>query len=485
MIQPIKILFAVAEAFPLVKTGGLGDVAGSLPLALRDLGVDVRMLLPCYGDIRAAVGPLSQGPDLGELLPGFRAQLLHGRMPGSGIPLDLVDCPALFERHGSPYQNASGIDWTDNHIRFALFSRAAALIGIAGQLVKWQPDVVHANDWHTGLVPHFLKKWEMPRPKSVLTVHNLAYQGVFPLSAGKDLGFAPEDMAQPSTTHSSLEFWGQLSFLKAGLMDADAVTTVSPTYAREITLPKDGAGLDGVLRHRGERVSGIANGIDDNVWNPATDSLIRRKFTTETLPERAENRAELRRLFGLPAETSRPVIGIVSRLVAQKGVDILLAALPNLMREKFDYVVLGTGDREIERGLLAAAERYPDRVAVRIQYDEALAHQIVAGSDILLVPSRFEPCGLTQMYAQRYGCIPLAHKVGGLADTVHDGQDGLTFSTLTARHLTAAVIRAGVLLEDRATWTAMQKRAMAKDLGWKLCAQRYYDFYRALMDQPA
>jgi starch synthase len=480
MIQPIKILFAVAEFFPLVKTGGLGDVAGSLPLALRGLGVDIRVLLPCYEDIRAALGPLSQGPDLGELVPGFRARLLTGRMPGSEIPLDLVDCPALFERPGSPYQNASGIDWADNHIRFALFSRAAALLGIAGQLVKWQPDVVHANDWHTGLVPHFLKKWAVSRPKSVLTVHNLAYQGVFPLSAGKDLGFAPADM-----TNSSLEFWGQLSFLKAGLIDADAVTTVSPTYAREITSPKDGAGLDGVLRHRRGRVSGITNGIDDHVWNPATDSLIRQKFTADTLPARAENLAELRRLFGLPGETSRPVIGIVSRLVGQKGIDVLLTALPNLIREKFDYIILGTGDYDIECGLLAAAERYPDRVSVRIKYDEALAHQIVAGSDILLVPSRFEPCGLTQMYAQRYGCIPLVHKVGGLADTVHDGVDGLTFSTLTARHLVTAIARAGALFEDRTEWTAMQKRAMAKDLGWKLCAQRYYDFYRALMDQPA
>lgn len=472
MAQPLKILFVVAEAYPLVKTGGLGDVAGSLPPALRSLGVDARIMMPAYAEVLARIGSVRAQGSFGEILPGSRAYLLTGELPGSDVPVLLVNSPDLFERRGSPYQQPEGIDWPDNHLRFGLLSRAAALLGTAGSLAGWQPDLVHANDWHTGIVPLYVRMSPVPRPKTVFTIHNISYQGLFALPLAQSLGLAD------SAYTANFEFWGKFSFLKAGLTLADCVSTVSPTYAREITMSGGGAGLEGVLATRGDRIVGITNGIDVTVWNPERDPFIAQPYSVAHLDLRAINTRELRREFGLPGD--RPVAGVVSRLVEQKGIDVLLSAIPGLLRAGIDLVVLGAGEGPLERALMAAAATSPDRVGVRIGYDESLSHRIMAGSDLLLVPSRFEPCGLTQLYAQHYGAMPVVHRVGGLADTVRDYIDGFAFDELSPHALTVAVERALRVYSDTLSWRHLQIQAMTKEVGWNLCARHYYDLYREL-----
>jgi starch synthase len=473
MYQPRKILFVVAEAFPLMKTGGLGDVAGSLPAALRTLGADIRILMPAYNGIATALDGIGPGLELGEVLPGVHARLLEAELPGSGVPLLLIDCPALYARSGSPYQQPDGNDWPDNHLRFGLLSRAAALLGTAGGLAGWQPDLIHANDWHGGLVPLYVRMSPSLRPKTVVTVHNIAYQGLFAPQIAESLGLAGSPYA------SNSEFWGKFSFLKTGVALADCVSTVSPTYAREITTAGGGAGLEGVLAARGDRIVGIANGIDDAIWDPARDSNIAQRFTVEQLELRKANTAALRQAFGLRG--NRPIASVVSRLVEQKGIDVVLAAIPAILEAGLDLVVLGTGDAHLETALTSAAAGYSDRIAVHIGYDEALSHRIIAGTDLLLMPSRFEPCGLTQLYAQRYGALPVVHRVGGLADTVRDDVDGFTFRELSPHELTVALARALRVFRDPVSWRHLQIQAMTKDAGWNVCARHYYDLYRELL----
>jgi starch synthase len=434
--------------------------------------------MPAYGDVLAKLGPLSEGPLLGELLPGFSARLLEARLPNSDVPITLIDCPDLYARPGSPYQRDDGSDWPDNHLRFALLNRVATLIGIAGNLNGWQPDLVHVNDWHAALVPLLLRNWGSVRPKSVLTIHNIGYQGLFPLNALESLGIGPEHLHP-----GSAEFWGRLSFLKCGIVHADCITTVSPTYARSITTPEDGAGLEGAIAGRGDRVVGITNGIDDSVWNPASDPLIHSRYAADRLETKAPNSIELRKMLGLSSDSLRPLAVIVSRFVEQKGIDVVLSAIPGLLRAGIDLAVLGTGDRALERGFMAVAAAHPDRVAAHIGYDEALAHGFFAGGDMVLIPSRFEPCGLTQLYGQRYGTLPIVHSVGGLADTVHDHQDGFAFDALSPHSLTVAVEHAARAFDDPLEWRNLQIQAMTKDLGWNVCARRYYDLYYSLQ-QP-
>jgi len=477
-MPPSKVLFVAAEAYPLVKTGGLGDVAGALPPVLRDLGIDVRLLLPAYRDVLAKLDHFSEGPRLGEVLPGVMARLLEARMPGSDVPLVMVDCPDLFDRPGSPYQSEEGTDWPDNHLRFALLSRVAVLLGLAGNLNGWQPDLVHVNDWHSALVPLQLKVWGPARPKTVLTIHNIGYQGLFPPGVAESVGIAPDQFHI-----GAAEFWGRISFLKAGITSADCITTVSPTYAQSITQSDEGGGLEGVIAGRGDRVVGIVNGIDSDVWNPATDSMIYQTYDVKNLSAKRLNTPDLRQELGLPRDSSRPLAVIVSRFVEQKGIDVVLAAMPGLLRAGVDLAVLGTGDRVLERAFSAVASGYPDRVAVSVGYDEALAHRMMAGGDMLLVPSRFEPCGLTQLYGQRYGTLPVVHRVGGLADTVRDYQDGFAFDDLSPRSLTVAVDRAVRAFRDELSWRHLQIQAMTKDLGWNVCARQYYDLYHTLIEK--
>lgn len=471
--RALKILFAVAEAYPLVKTGGLGDVAAALPAALMRAGMDVRVMLPAYPHVLNMLKEVRPGPDLGVVLGGHSARLLESVMPDTGVKLLLVDCPALYARGGNIYQNFTGEDWPDNHLRFGLLARAAAMIAVAGQMSGWRPDVLHANDWHTGLAPYYMRAWGGGIPKSVFTIHNMVYQGLFEGDVLADLAI-PGDVPPPG-----IEFWGRASFLKAGLVYADRVTTVSPTYAREVRAPAFGEGLDGVVRARRDMVAGIVNGIDETVWNPATDPAIAARYDAGHLAAKAANKAALKEL-GLAVSPERPVLGIVSRLVRQKGIDLVLDALPAILKEGAQLIVLGSGESALEDRLRAAAAMHPGDVAAVIGYDEKLAHRVIAGADMILMPSRFEPCGLTQLYGQRYGSLPIAHRVGGLADTVHDLEDGFAFTALSAPEIAKAIRRAVARYRNPPAWRALQTAAMAKHTGWDACAALYLDLYEDL-----
>ncbi len=466
-----------AEAYPLVKTGGLGDVVGALPSALARLGADVRVMIPAYGGVVEAIGTTAAGSALGPLLPGFSARLLYSRELTSGVPLMLVDCPDLYQRKGGPYQNAGGTEWPDNHLRFGLLARAAALVSIAGELSGWRPDIVHVHDWHTGLVPVYLKAWGGPVPRTVLTVHNMAYQGLF---AAGTLG--PLALPRESFAPEGLEFWGQVSFLKAGLVYADRITMVSPTYAREVRQAPAGEGLEGVLATREKDIVGIVNGIDDTIWNPSIDNMIVQTFSPSTLTQKHENKIALCRELSLDLQKNEPVIGIVGRLVPQKGIDLVLKALSNIIALGAKVAILGTGDTSLEKALRAAAKELLGSVAVRCAYDETLAHRIMAGSDMLMMPSRYEPCGMTQLYAQRYGTLPIVRRVGGLADTVHDGEDGFTFDAATPEALVETFQRALKSYQQSQTWRKLQARCMAKDSSWDARAGEYLELYKSLIN---
>jgi starch synthase len=476
----MKVLYVASEAYPLAKVGGLGDVAGALPTALRERGVDVRLMLPAYPSAMATAHGLAAGPVLGEVLAGYPSRLHSATMPGTELPLWLVDCPRLYAREGGPYHDDVGTEWPDNHLRFGLLARACASIALAGNMIGWRPDIVHANDWQTGLVPFFLKSWHAFVPQCVFTVHNMAYQGLYDWTEIGPLGV-------PMHGHRTegIEFWGRASFLKAGLAFADRITTVSPTYAREIQRAPLGEGLEGLMAARAKDTVGILNGIDDCLWNPATDEMIERRYAIDSLDRKGDNTAALRSDLGLEPEARRPLLGMVSRLATQKGVDILLAALPAILAEGCQIAVLGEGDQALELALCDASRARPQDVAVRVAFDETRAHRMIAGCDMIAMPSRFEPCGTVQLLAQRYGTLPVAREVGGLADTIRDGRDGFTFAEATPDALVGSVRRAVGAYRTPALWRRMQRDAMAKDLSWTSCTQLYVDLYRHLLFQLA
>jgi starch synthase len=467
-----RVLFAAPECAPLTKTGGLGDVAGALPAALRAIGVDVRILLPAYGAL--------PGREVAHMeVLGKSVRILESKLP-SGVPLYLLDCPQLYIRNGGPYQTGEGEDWPDNALRFGVLSRVAALLGGASSPLAWRADVVHCNDWPTALAPVYLQR-EPGAAASLLTVHNLAFQGLFEAAALGELGLPASDFSV-----EKLEFYGRLSFLKGGLACAGAISTVSPTYAGEIQGEAQGCGLDGLLRQRSEDLSGILNGIDTLAWDPAGDTLIASNYDAATLDEKRGNRTALRRRMGLRAEEGVPLIGMVGRLTHQKGIDLVIAAAEDLLGLPAQLVVLGKGDRVHEHALAALAARHPGQVAVATGFNEELAHLIEAGADLFLMPSRFEPCGLNQMYSQRYGTPPVARATGGLADTIVDGGTGFLFDRPEGAALVAAVRRAVAAWRDAARWRAIQRAGMARDFSWSEAARRYADLYlRLAKRQPA
>ncbi|MBE2244354.1 MAG: glycogen synthase GlgA [Burkholderiaceae bacterium] len=474
---PPKVLHAAAEVFPLVKTGGLADVVAALPPALERAGADTRLLLP---GLPAIVDALEQQRAVCEIGPAFgaaRVTLRRGQLPSSHMPAYVIDAPYLYRRGGGPYQDASGVDWPDNLQRFALLGWVAAHLA-AGELdAAWAPDVLHAHDWHAALACAYMAAHPSGACRSVFTIHNLAYQGHFALADFALLGL-PASFGAPS----GLEFHGQLALMKAGLQFARRVTTVSPTHAREIATPEFGFGLDGVIRDRGADVSGILNGVDGKVWNPQHDPALVVSYGADALAGKLQCKRALQREAGLEPRAEAPLFGLVSRLTAQKGVDLLLAALPALLGSGAQLFVLGSGDRALEAALQTAARAHPGRVAARIGYDEALAHRLIAGSDVILVPSRFEPCGLTQMYGLRYGTLPLVRRVGGLADTVVDAGDaaratGFVFDAATPEALSDAMLRTAHAFRGPDAWQAMMRRAMAQDLSWDAAAASYLALY--------
>jgi starch synthase len=479
----LRLLFVRAEAYPLAKTGGLADVCAALPAALARAGVDVRLMLPGY---RSALDGAVGKQDLGSFAGGGR--LLHARMPDSGLPVYLFDHPDLFRRDGGLYQDPDRRGWPDNHLRFAAFCRAAAWLALHGDGAGWRPQLVHAHDWHTGLVPALLALEGPTRPPSVLTVHNLAFQGNFPRQA-------TGAMALPAALCDSdaAEFYGQFSFLKVGISYADRLTTVSPTYAQEILTPEHGAGLDGLLRKRAADLVGILNGVDGEVWDPETDAHLAHHYSRDDLSGKRACKAAIQQELGLEPSEAVPLICFLNRLTHQKMADVVLAMLPALAEVGCQFALHGKGDRDMESAFAAAAERSP-RVAVRIGYREDLAHRLNAGADISLTPSRFEPCGLTTMYAMRYGTLPVTRPVGGLADTVVDsagtaaddaGATGFTFAEPSAEGLLACLGRAAGRFRDKAAWRRLQHTGMTRDFGWDASARRYLAVYHDLLPETA
>lgn len=482
-----KILFVASEAYPLVKTGGLGDVVYSLPHALHDRGADIRLVLPGY---RALLRQLEQVRILGWLdVRGAEgivsARILETRHSDFAFPLWIVDCPPLFDRAGNPYVNASGLDWPDNAERFAVFARVAALLAQDALDIGWQPHVVHAHDWQTGLVAAFLADQPL-RPKTVFTIHNLAYGGHF-----SHTDFVRLQLPGPWWTPEGVEFHGGFSMLKAGIVYADAVTTVSPTYAAEICTPEFGYGLDGLLLSRQSKLHGILNGIDTRLWNPSTDPHLPAHYSmSRILPGKRRNKQALLERF-LPqaddASMQAPLLGLIGRLVEQKGIDWVLAAIPVLLAETdARFVLLGSGQTLYEQKLMRLARQYPNRVFVEIGYDEPLAHLIEAGADMFMMPSRFEPCGLNQMYSLRYGTPPIVYKTGGLADTVIDANaatledssaNGFVFERPDVAEFVGAIRRAIDLYRQPTQWRRLQQTGMRQSFEWSDSADHYLALY--------
>ena len=494
----MNILFAASEAFPFIKTGGLGDVVHSLPIALSKLGDDVRLVLPAYRDVLASVDSLEE---LGFWdLPGagvtHRVRILQAHHEGLTDYLYLIDAPSLFDRAGNPYVHSDGFNWPDNAERFTVFSRAVAQMakGIPG--TSWHPDVVHCHDWQTGLIPAFLSMAH-PRPKTVFTIHNLAYDGHFSHDDFTKLALPPEWWSP-----DQVEFYGGFSMLKSGMVFADQVTTVSPTYAREICTPEYGYRFEGALQNLGDKLSGILNGIDLDIWNPQTDSHITENYGIEKVVEKNVKKkskspswvkAKLANKNALLKKADLPIskaalFGFVGRLVEQKGVDLITSMLAELFSTTDAVmIILGSGDRLYEAELLKLAKEYPSRLHVHIGYSETLAHQVEAGCDLFLMPSRFEPCGLNQMYSLRYGTPPVVNFTGGLADTVTDATamaiadktaNGFVFNNVNADALLMTVKRAMNIYKQPKQWQQICETAMQQELGWVSSATKYQALYK-------
>ena len=477
----MKILFATSELAPWVKTGGLGDVSGALPAALRAVGHDVRVLVPAYPAMSKAfpdAEEIARPQRLGGLLP---TPSLKQALAPDGTPLLLLDYPHYFDRPGNPYLGPEGRDWLDNHLRFGLLSRVAAWLGSESSTLAWQPDIVHCHDWQTGLAAAYLHYLPGRRAKSLFTLHNLAFQGLFDHASLFELGLPDE-----AWSIDGIEYYGYLSFLKAGLQHADAITTVSPGYAREIQTDEEGMGMAGLLRQRAGQLSGILNGIDTHAWNPATDHHLRKNYGARRLDDKTINKTALQVEFGLEQRADLPLLAVVSRLTEQKGLDLLLKIAPQALQLPAQLVVLGTGTHELEHAWAALGQKHRNRCAVTIGFDEALAHRIEAGADIFLMPSRFEPCGLNQMYSLRYGTPPVVRATGGLADTVIDATDekhgnGFTFGPATAEALLQALQRATAAWSDPVRWRRLQKQGMARDSSWQEAAGHYVALYGQLL----
>ena len=478
-MSQLSILFATSEMAPWVKTGGLGDVAAALPAALYQAGHDIRVLLPNYPALQAAfpeARPVAELPALAPALPP--ARLLSAK--AAGLPLLLLDCPAIYACPGNPYLDTYGDDRQDNPIRFGLLSRVAALLGQKRSPIGWQADVVHVNDWQSALAPAYLH-YE-GGAASVITVHNIAFQGCFGREHLAGLG-----LPEHAWRFDGVEYYGQLSFLKAGLQLASQISTVSPTYAREIQDEHFGYGLAPLMRHRASALRGILNGVDTEIWNPATDPALASNYAANRLAAKRQNKIVLQKEMGLDVAVDRSLFGVISRLTQQKGLDLLLTIADRMTDLPAQLAVLGTGEKGLEAGLRALAKRYPGQIAVKLGFDEALAHRIEAGADCFLMPSRFEPCGLNQMYSLRYGTPPIVRATGGLADTVVDVSEetlanktanGFVFHDDTPQALWRAMERVYRTQQDKRLWQRIQQNGMRLDFSWEHAARAYTSLYR-------
>lgn len=478
--ETMKILSVTSEIFPLVKTGGLADVTGSLPKALEPLGIETTTLVPGYPKVIETLKSAMPLVVFDDLL-GERASLLHTRI--GGLSLFVLDAPALYDRPGGPYVDATGKDHPDNWKRFAALSLAAAEIA-GGVLPRWVPDLVHTHDWQSALTSVYIRERGLATPV-VLTIHNIAFQGQYSADLLPHLRLPPQ-----AYSTDRLEYFGDISYLKGGLQTADAITTVSPTYAREILTPRFGMGLDGVLNARVAVLRGIVNGIDLDIWDPATDPHLPRNYDVSHLRRKRDNKSALIERFGLNATTADPIFSAVSRLTWQKGFDMFAETADEIIDHGGKVVIFGQGDRNVEQSLLATAARYPGHMAIHIGYDEPTAHLIHGGSDAIVQPSRFEPCGLTQLYALRYGCVPVVSRTGGLSETIIDANDaamsarvatGFQFHPINTDGLRLALRRAMHAYQDPKIWARLQNQGMKARFSWERSARQYAAVYTNLV----
>ncbi len=479
----MRVLSVASEAYPLIKTGGLADVVGALPAALAHHGVAMTTFLPGYPALAAVMRTAKVVHRFTDLL-GVEARILAASI--GDHPLLILDAPGLFARGGGPYGDTTGADWVDNWLRFAAFSRAAADLA-SGVVDGQQFDILHAHDWQAAMAPAYLRYAPGPgtAAKTIVTIHNIAFQGRY----GAEI-FA--DLALPDAAFAldGIEYYGGVGFLKAGLEAADAITTVSPTYAAEIRRGEFGMGLEGLINVRADRLTGIVNGIDPAVWNPATDAALPSRYTARTLTRRRINKRAVETLYGLDTGDG-PIFTVISRLTWQKGMDVLVAAIDELVALGGRLALLGSGDSALEHAFLAAADRHPGRVGVRIGYDEPVSHLLQAGADAILIPSRFEPCGLTQLYGLAYGCIPVVARTGGLADTVIDANEaavaagvatGIQHDGITPEALSHALRRTIALYARPDRWAMLQRNAMRADFSWDESGRRYATLYSSLVE---
>jgi starch synthase len=473
----MKVLSVASEVYPLIKTGGLADVVGALPAALKPAGVAMRTLVPGYPAVMRA---LKEGQAVHQYadLFGGPAQLVAGQ--AQGLDILALDAPHLFDRAGNPYLTPDGADWPDNAQRYAALARVAADVG-RGAVAGYQPDLAHLHDWQAALTAVYLKF--LGGPKSVMTVHNIAFPGLFPASLFGSLGLPPQAFGI-----DGVEYYGSVSYLKGGLATATAITTVSPSYANEICTPEYGMGFDGLLRARRQVLTGIVNGIDAEVWNPAADAALPAPYDAATLGKRRFNKRAAEKAFGLE-QSDGPLLCVVSRLTWQKGMDMLMAVVDDFIEAGGRLAILGTGETALEQAAQTAAALHPRQIGVVIGYDERLSHLLQGGADAIVIPSRFEPCGLTQLYGLRYGCVPVVARTGGLADTVIDANDaalsagvatGFQFSPVDGATLGATLTRVQAVYADQPAWARMQRAGMAADVSWSRSAAAYASLYQKL-----
>ena len=433
--------------------------------------------MPAYQQVKRKINDLACVSKLKIL--NLDVDILETKLPGTSIPILLVDCPTLFERPGNPYINEQGQPWADNAQRFALFCRAIVEVSLNKAQLDWAPNILHCNDWHTGLACPLLHS-EKDRPKIIFTIHNLAYQGLFSHETFIDLQL-PEEL----WSYDRVEYNGQLSFIKAGIVYADQVNTVSPNYAKEIQTSKYGSGLEQLLQYHSSKLSGIINGINEQEWNPETDKKIFSNYSTKNIHKKINNKTSLQKQLGLPIDKDIPLFSVISRIAEQKGIDLIISILSELVTHKAQIVILGSGDKQLETSLIDAADSHSNQISVKIGYDEALAHKITAAADFFLMPSRYEPCGLNQMYSQRYGTIPIVRNTGGLADTVKnyttindsDNSTGIIFEGDSKKELFDAIKVALSLYSNKETFANIQLNAMHQNFSWKNSATQYLNMY--------
>ncbi len=487
----MRILFVSPEAYPLIKTGGLGDVSGSLPAALRALGADVRLLIPGYSAVLNNLLNSEQIATIDGLPLVGSVTLIQGEMPDTGVPVLAISSPSLYQRSGGPYVDASGREWEDNPLRFGILSRIAALLSCSDTpLANWIPDVVHCNDWQSGLTPAFMHfmgagRTEFRQAKTMLSIHNLLFQGNYSVDWIGRLGLPP------SSYHiNGVEYYGQLSFLKAGVFYADVLTTVSPTYAKEIQTEAHGFGMHGLLADREHELHGILNGIDTQEWDPAKDPYLSKNYDGKHLAGKKAVKKALQDRLGLDADVEAPLLGMVSRLTNQKGLDMFLSVAESLLLQRCQIAVLGNGEAALEQSFADLALRHPQQVSATIGYNEPLSHQIMAGADIFIMPSRFEPCGLNQLYGLRYGTPPVVTRTGGLADSVQDSNKdslkngaatGFLMDSIEPHQLLLSIERALAYYRKPKIWRKIQRNGMQLDLSWTHSAKAYLDIYSSLI----